>query len=169
MRATGFPWPQVATSIFGVATWVRHFGVATQFLVSRHGLFVWCHDQSLWVTTGSGWCRDKAEPCHDRVGCLGVVTRFLMSRQALALGCCDTAHDVATSQAGWAVSQPGKRPARNDRAPACVTAQRQRVACTRDLGIVCVHYAHDPGCFNPPCCALFGSLFMNTILKKVQN
>ena len=48
------------------ATWVKHFGVATQFLMSQYALAVWCRDTIFDVTTGislldSGhnfWCRD---------------------------------------------------------------------------------------------------------------
>ena len=32
-------------------TWVRHFGVATQILVSRHGLAIWRHDTVFGVMT----------------------------------------------------------------------------------------------------------------------
>ena len=34
------------------ATWVRHFGVATQFLMSRNGLPFWCRDTIFDVMTG---------------------------------------------------------------------------------------------------------------------
>ena len=49
-------------------TWVRHFSVVTQFLMSRFGLAVWCCDMIFDVTTSISllesrhnfWCRDQA-------------------------------------------------------------------------------------------------------------
>ena len=31
---------------------------------------------------------------------------------------------------------------------------------------MCAHYLHDLSCFSVPCCALFGSLFIDTVEKK---
>ena len=105
----------------------------------------------------------------------GVATRFLVLRQALAFGCHDKALGVAIGQASWACRDRARagRARAHDRAPWCVIAHSAKLARSvrATPHAVCWHYTHDLTCYSALCCALFGSLFIDTVLKKkkVQN
>ena len=124
------------------------FGVATQFLVSRHGLAVWCHDQA-WAWPG-GLCRDMD----------------LVSQQGWPFGHREILLGVATGQASWAC---GDRACKTARRRPCVQHRAMRGDMARVTAHGCERRVHavctQSTCDSVHCYALFrvtvGTPFLN--------